>query len=48
MLLFIKFNLFNLMEDIKMKDETKSLNENEDNEQNMKLDEESNKDLKNE
>ena len=31
-----------------MKDETKSLNENEDNEQNMKLDEESNKDLKNE
>ena len=47
-MLFIKFILFNLMEDIEMKDETNSLKENLNQEQNKKSEEISNQDLKRE
>ena len=47
-MLFIKFILFNLMEDIQMKDETNSLKENLNQEQNKKSEEISNQDLKRE
>ena len=47
-MLYIKFILFNLMEDIEMKDETNSLKENLNQEQNKKREEISNQDLKRE